>query len=65
VYINVLTQGGPAGATTNIYYLMYVYGMKNFNVGISSASAILFFALFGAVAIVLTRLNRKIAFYDN
>jgi multiple sugar transport system permease protein len=64
-YINVLTQGGPAGATTNVYYLMYVYGMKNFNIGMGSASAILFFLLFGIIALVMTRLNRKLAFYDN
>jgi multiple sugar transport system permease protein len=64
-YINVLTQGGPAGATTNIYYLMYVYGMKNFNIGMGSAAAILFLALFGVIAVFLTRLQRKLAFYDN
>jgi multiple sugar transport system permease protein len=46
-------------------YLVYVYGMKNFNVGISSAAAILFFVLFGVVAVILTRVNRRIAFYDN
>jgi multiple sugar transport system permease protein len=64
-YINVLTQGGPAGASTNVYYLMYVYGMKNFNTGMGSASAILFFLIFGVIALVMTRINRKIAFYDN
>jgi multiple sugar transport system permease protein len=45
------------------YY--YVYGMKNFNVGMSAASAILFLLLFGALALLMTRLHRKIAFYDN
>ena len=65
VYINELTQGGPAGATTNIYYLMYVYGMKSFNVGLSSAAAILFFVLFGVIALLMTQFNRKIAFFDN
>lgn len=64
-YINVLTQGGPAGATTNVYYLMYTYGIKNFNVGMGSASAILFFLMFGVLALIMNRLNKKIAFYDN
>jgi multiple sugar transport system permease protein len=64
-YINVLTLGGPLGATTNIYYLMYVYGLKNFNVGMGGAAAILFFILFGAIAIGLTKLNQRLSFYDN
>ncbi len=64
-YINVLTSGGPAGATTNIYYLMYVYGLKNFNIGMSSAAAILFFLLFGVIALILTAINKRLSFYDN
>jgi multiple sugar transport system permease protein len=64
-YINILTQGGPTGATTNVYYLMYVYGMKNFNIGMGSASAILFFLLFGTIALVMLRVNRKLTFYNN
>lgn len=65
VYINVLTQGGPAGATTNVYYLMYTYGMKNFNIGMSSAAAITFLTLFGIIALILVRLNKHLSFYDN
>lgn len=64
-YINVLTQGGPGGATTNIYYLMYIYGMKNFNIGISSAAAITFFILFGIIALIITKINKRLEFYDN
>lgn len=64
-YINVLTQGGPVGATTNVYYLMYTYGFKNFNVGMGSAAAILFFVLFGIIALIMTRVNKRVAFYDN
>lgn len=64
-YINVLTQGGPVGSSTNVYYLMYTYGIKNFNVGMGSASAILFFVMFGVIALAMNRVNKKIAFYDN
>lgn len=65
VYINVLTQGGPAGATTNIYYLMYTYGMKNFNMGMSSAAALLFVIIFGILALIMTKISNRLSFYDN
>lgn len=64
-YIDVLTQGGPAGASTNVYYLLWTYGFKNFNSGLSSAAAIVFFIGFGILALLFTRLNRKLSFYDN
>jgi multiple sugar transport system permease protein len=64
-YIDVLTQGGPAGASTNVYYLLWTYGFKNFNSGLSSAAAVVFFIGFGILALIFTRINRKVAFYDN
>ena len=64
-YIDVLTQGGPAGASTNVYYLLWTYGFKNFNSGLSAAAAVVFFIGFGLLALLFTRLTRKIAFYDN
>jgi multiple sugar transport system permease protein len=64
-YINVLTQGGPAGASTNVYYLMYTYGIRSFNVGMGSAAAILFFLIFGIIAMLMTYATKKLAFYDN
>lgn len=64
-YIDVLTQGGPAGASTNVYYLLWTYGFKNFNSGLSSAAAVVFFIGFGILALIFTRVNRKVAFYDN
>jgi multiple sugar transport system permease protein len=65
VYINELTLGGPAGASTNVYYLMYVYGMKNFNTGMGSAAAVVFLLIFGVIALFLMRLQQKLSFYDN
>ena len=64
-YIDVLTQGGPAGASTNVYYLLWTYGFKNFNSGLSAAAAVVFFIGFGLLALLFTRLTRKIAFYEN
>lgn len=63
--INVLTQGGPRGGTTNIYYLLWEFGFRNFNVGTSSAAAILFVLGFGALALLFMRLIDRFSFYDS
>jgi multiple sugar transport system permease protein len=65
VYINVLTQGGPLGATTNIYHLLYEYGFGNFAIGWSSAAAVLLLVGFGALAWVCQKLSQRYAFYDS
>lgn len=62
--INVLTQGGPLDATTNIYYLLYTFGFRNFNIGLSAAAAVLFFAAFGVLALFFTWLSDRFSFYD-
>ncbi|VVD85265.1 sugar ABC transporter permease [Pandoraea communis] len=64
-YINVLTQGGPLGATTNLYYLLWDFGFSSLSVGWASASAVLLFAMFGAIAFVLLRLIDRYSFHDN
>jgi len=62
--INVLTRGGPLGATTNIYYLLWEFGFRNFNIGLGTAAAVLFFIGFGALAFVFTWLSDRFSFYD-
>jgi multiple sugar transport system permease protein len=62
--INALTQGGPRGGTTNAYFLLWEFGFRNFNIGISSAAAILFFAGFGGLALIVIRLIDRFSFYD-
>lgn len=64
-YIDVLTQGGPYGTSTNIYYMIYKYAFGNSNVGVSAAASLVFLVLFGVIALVLQRLTKKLAFYDN
>ncbi|MDX2005450.1 MAG: sugar ABC transporter permease [Meiothermus sp.] len=64
VYINVLTQGGPRNATTNIYHLLWEYGFGSFAIGWSSAAAILLFVGFGLLAWGCLRLIRKYAVYE-
>lgn len=64
-YIDILTTGGPYGTSTNIYYEMYRFAFSNLNVGVSSAAAMLFFVLFGLIALSLNAVSRRFAFYDN
>lgn len=49
--VNTLTQGGPGGATTNLYYLLYETAFTSFDVGRASAAGVLFFCAFGVFAL--------------
>ncbi|WP_162551237.1 carbohydrate ABC transporter permease [Paenibacillus tepidiphilus] len=64
-YINVLTQGGPLSSTTNVYYLLWTYGFQSFNVGVSSAAAVMVFVGFGIIALGFMKLTKKLSFFDN
>lgn len=63
--IDILTQGGPGGSTTNIYYLLYEFGFRNFSAGLSAAAGVLFFALFALIAMLFVELSERLSFYDN
>ena len=63
--VNALTQGGPEGSTTDIYYFLYQNGFESFNVGLASAAAVCFFAVFAVIALVCVRLLDRFSFYDN
>nr|WP_051989718.1 sugar ABC transporter permease [Gordonia soli] len=62
--IDTLTQGGPSGATTNIYYLMWDFGFDSFNAGLSSATGMVLFVGFAIVAGALVWLSERITFHD-
>jgi multiple sugar transport system permease protein len=64
IYINVLTQGGPLQATTNLYYLLWDYGFGNFAIGWSTAAGMILFAVFAVVALVCVRMMNRHAFYE-
>ncbi|MDY7106275.1 MAG: sugar ABC transporter permease [Actinomycetota bacterium] len=63
--VNVLTDGGPLDSTTNVYHLLWKFGFRNFNVGFSSAAAVIFFVAFGAFALVCVRVIDRFSFYDS
>ncbi|GAB3618160.1 sugar ABC transporter permease [Okibacterium endophyticum] len=56
--VSVLTQGGPDGATDNVYYRIYTLGFEFFETGMASAAAVLvlvFFAASGALWLFVRR----------
>ncbi|WP_083414961.1 carbohydrate ABC transporter permease [Nocardia seriolae] len=63
--IDTMTQGGPAQATTNIYYLLYEYAFHSFDAGMSAAAGVLMFAGFGVLAAGLVWISEKVAFQDD
>jgi multiple sugar transport system permease protein len=64
-YIHVLTQGGPLGSTTNIYYLMWQFGFGSLAAGWASAAGMLLFAGFGVIAAALIWLMNRASFHDD
>ncbi|WP_245256474.1 carbohydrate ABC transporter permease [Bartonella tamiae] len=64
-YIHVLTGGGPLGATTNIFYLLWEFGFASLAVGWSAAAAVMLFIGFALLAFILFRLIDRYSFHDN
>ncbi len=63
--IDSMTQGGPAQATTNIYYLLWDYAFHSFDAGLSAAAGVLLFAGFGVLAGLLVWISEKVSFHDD
>jgi multiple sugar transport system permease protein len=63
--VNTVTHGGPSGATTNIYFLLWDYAFGSFDAGLGAAAGLVFFLGFGLVALVLVRLTERLSFHDS
>lgn len=63
--IDLLTGGGPGSSSTNVYYLLYVFGFQNFDAGTSAAAGVLFFIAFGLIAWLFVELTERLSFYDD
>ena len=63
--IDLLTQGGPSGTSTNIYYLLYDVGFRNFDSGLAAAAGTLFFLVFGLIAWAFVELSQRLSFFDD
>src|SRR5574341_1521355 len=63
--IYILTDGGPANATTTIVYYIYRNAFRNFKMGYASAQAIAFFLIIMALTLIYWRAQAKWVFYDD
>ena len=62
--IDILTQGGPANATTNLFYMTYQYAFVTFDAGASAAATVLLFVLLLAVALLQFRVIERHVHYE-
>lgn len=49
--IDVMTRGGPANATTNLFYIAFQYTFESFNIGYASAAVTVLFVAIGALLV--------------
>ncbi|GAC1473414.1 MAG: sugar ABC transporter permease [Ktedonobacteraceae bacterium] len=64
VPIQVLTLGGPANATNNLFYAVYQEGFEFFRAGRAGADAVLLILLFSGIAIWQFRIMDRAVNYD-
>lgn len=64
VPIEVLTDGGPAGASSNLVYSIYREGFKVFRIGEASAQAVVLIVLFGGLVYLQYHLLERTVQYD-
>ncbi|MAY85125.1 MAG: glycerol-3-phosphate ABC transporter permease [Pseudooceanicola sp.] len=65
VYINAITDGGPMGATANVFFLMWKYGFQTFSAGWSATAGVMTFLVFGLLAMAFLGLSKKVTFHDD
>jgi multiple sugar transport system permease protein len=63
--IDTLTQGGPADATTNVYYLLWDISFHSYDAGLGAAAGMLLFVGFGIIAAILVWLSERLTFHDD
>ena len=62
--IQVLTQGGPAGATRTLLYYYYQEAFRNFNTGKASAVAIVLVLITVVLSLIETEVSKNTVFYN-
>lgn len=62
--IQVLTQGGPAGATRTLLYYYYQEAFRNFNTGKASAVALILVFITVVLSLAETAISKKTVFYN-
>lgn len=62
--IQVLTQGGPAGATRTLLFYYYQAAFSNFNTGKASAVAVVLVIITVVLSLVETEVSKRTVFYN-
>lgn len=62
--VQILTNGGPDGATTNLIFLIYEYAFQFFQTGTAAAAAVLVFVAFVALTWMQFRLLEGFVHYE-
>ena len=63
--IDIMTEGGPQNGTTNLFYMVYQYAFRTFNVGFGAAGTVIIFAFLLAVTLVKMRmLDRHVHYHQ-
>ncbi len=63
--IDVMTQGGPSNATTNLFYMIYQLAFRTFNIGYGAAATIILFVLLMVVTVLKFKLADRLAKYES
>jgi ABC-type sugar transport system permease subunit len=63
--IDVLTKGGPANSTTNLFYMTYQYTFVTFNVGYGAAGTVILCVFIFAIAFLKFRLADHFVHYSD
>jgi len=64
VYINLMTDGGPAGATTTLMYYIYLHAFRWFKMGRACALAVLLFVVVFGITLLNWRYGRRAVHYQ-
>lgn len=62
--IQILTQGGPAGATRTLLYFYYQEAFRNFDTGKASAVALVLVFITVILSLIETEISKKTVFYN-
>ncbi|HOI36955.1 MAG TPA: sugar ABC transporter permease, partial [Bacillota bacterium] len=62
--INILTEGGPAGATRVVVYSLFREAFFNYNFGLASAQAIVLFLIVLVLTLLQFRRFERSVFYQ-
>jgi ABC-type sugar transport system permease subunit len=62
--IDIMTEGGPQNGTTNLFYMVYQYAFRTFNVGFGAAGTVVIFAFLLAVTLLKMRVLDRHVHYQ-